>query len=160
MPIEKFSDALDAIIEADAAISEHGSGYGGSEGPAEGPLWWADSGDGGGFEQRLVGDAADKFHAFHSQYVGDCGNSVHPFSSLMGIHQVGASLGSRLGGVKRGRVLGLPGASGGRRDGDLMREIRVGDAKIGVMVDATSGRLLRCGRGAAVESLGEPFDDG
>ena len=44
MPIEKLSPALDAIIDTDAPIAEHGSGYGGSEGPAEGPLWWSDGG--------------------------------------------------------------------------------------------------------------------
>ncbi|CAI8057258.1 Gluconolactonase [Geodia barretti] len=44
MPIEKLSSALDAIIDGDAPIEEHGSGFGGGEGPAEGPLWWSDGG--------------------------------------------------------------------------------------------------------------------
>ena len=37
MPVEKLSPALDNIIDSDAPIEEHGTGYGGSEGPAEGP---------------------------------------------------------------------------------------------------------------------------
>ena len=44
MPIEKLSPALDNIIDMDAPIEEHGSGYGGGEGPAEGPVWWSDGG--------------------------------------------------------------------------------------------------------------------
>ena len=48
MPIEKLSPTLDAIIDGDAPIVEHGSGFGGAEGPAEGPLWWTDSGHNSG----------------------------------------------------------------------------------------------------------------
>ncbi len=40
MPIERLSPELDRIISADEEIKELGNGYGGAEGPAEGPLWW------------------------------------------------------------------------------------------------------------------------
>ena len=41
MPIEKISSRLDAIVSENEEIKELGNGYGGEEGPAEGPLWWA-----------------------------------------------------------------------------------------------------------------------
>ena len=44
MPIERIDPALDRIVDASAEIRELGNGYGGDEGPAEGPLWWKDDG--------------------------------------------------------------------------------------------------------------------
>ena len=44
MPIEKISSRLDAIVSENEEIKELGNGYGGEEGPAEGPLWWAEGG--------------------------------------------------------------------------------------------------------------------
>jgi gluconolactonase len=44
MPIEVLSPNLASIVSADAAITELGDGYGGAMGPAEGPLWWHESG--------------------------------------------------------------------------------------------------------------------
>ena len=44
MPIDRIDPALDRIVDANAEILELGSGYGGDEGPAEGPLWWKDDG--------------------------------------------------------------------------------------------------------------------
>lgn len=40
MPIEQLSPELADIIYLDAEIRELGGGCGGSNGPAEGPLWW------------------------------------------------------------------------------------------------------------------------
>ena len=40
MPIEVVSPELEQIVSPDAAIAELSSGYGGADGPAEGPLWW------------------------------------------------------------------------------------------------------------------------
>ncbi|MCZ6640167.1 MAG: SMP-30/gluconolactonase/LRE family protein [Gammaproteobacteria bacterium] len=40
MPIEQASPDLERIVSIDAGIEELGSGFGGSSGPAEGPLWW------------------------------------------------------------------------------------------------------------------------
>ncbi len=40
MPIEQMAPELEELISLDAEIKELGSGYGGSNGPAEGPLWW------------------------------------------------------------------------------------------------------------------------
>ena len=40
MPIEQMAPELEAIIDLNAEIKELGSGYGGANGPAEGPLWW------------------------------------------------------------------------------------------------------------------------
>ena len=40
MPIEPQAPELANIIDLDAEIKELGSGYGGANGPAEGPLWW------------------------------------------------------------------------------------------------------------------------
>jgi len=39
MPIERYSDGLDAIVSVDEQILELASGFGGDAGPAEGPLW-------------------------------------------------------------------------------------------------------------------------
>ncbi len=44
MPIEKFSDKLDAIISTSEPIQELADGFGGERGPAEGPLWWKEGG--------------------------------------------------------------------------------------------------------------------
>ena len=44
MPIELVSPELEAIVSPDAPITELGSGYGGENGPAEGPLWWHEGG--------------------------------------------------------------------------------------------------------------------
>ena len=44
MPIEKLAPELDRIVSADQEIEELGTGYGGDQGPAEGPLWWKDGG--------------------------------------------------------------------------------------------------------------------
>ena len=44
MPIEKFHPELDHIVSPDQVIEELGSGYGGANGPAEGPVWQHDGG--------------------------------------------------------------------------------------------------------------------
>ena len=44
MPIEKLQPELDRIVSPDQEIEELGSGYGGANGPAEGPVWWKDGG--------------------------------------------------------------------------------------------------------------------
>ena len=44
MPIEKSAPELGRIVSADQEIEELGSGYGGDQGPAEGPVWWKDGG--------------------------------------------------------------------------------------------------------------------
>ena len=44
MPIEKSAPELDRIVSADQEIEELGSGYGGDQSPAEGPVWWKDGG--------------------------------------------------------------------------------------------------------------------
>ena len=44
MPIEKLQPELDRIVSPDQDIEELGSGYGGANGPAEGPVWWKDGG--------------------------------------------------------------------------------------------------------------------
>ena len=44
MPIEVVSPELERIVSPDAPITELGSGYGGADGPAEGPLWWHEGG--------------------------------------------------------------------------------------------------------------------
>ena len=46
MPIEVVSQELERIVAADATITELGNGYGGADGPAEGPLWWDEGGSG------------------------------------------------------------------------------------------------------------------
>ncbi len=40
MPIEQLSPELERIVSVNEEIKELGDGYGGEEGPAEGPLWW------------------------------------------------------------------------------------------------------------------------
>ena len=45
MPIEQHAPELASIIAADAEIARHTpDDYGGDNGPAEGPVWWADGG--------------------------------------------------------------------------------------------------------------------
>ena len=42
MPVEQITSALEKIVSLDSKIIELGSGFGGIQGPAEGPLWWAE----------------------------------------------------------------------------------------------------------------------
>ena len=42
--IEKLDPALDSIIDASETIHDLADGYGGDQGPAEGPLWWKEGG--------------------------------------------------------------------------------------------------------------------
>ena len=44
MPIEKSAPELERIVSMDQAIEELGDGYGGTNGPAEGPVWWKEGG--------------------------------------------------------------------------------------------------------------------
>ena len=44
MPITQHDPALARLIDAGQEIVELGRGYGGEQGPAEGPLWWQESG--------------------------------------------------------------------------------------------------------------------
>ncbi|MFQ6026191.1 MAG: SMP-30/gluconolactonase/LRE family protein [Dehalococcoidia bacterium] len=44
MPIEQLAPELESIVSANAEIKELGNGYGGDNGPAEGPLWWKEGG--------------------------------------------------------------------------------------------------------------------
>ena len=44
MPIERLSEDLDRLLSADQDIQELADGFGGDNGPAEGPLWWSDGG--------------------------------------------------------------------------------------------------------------------
>ena len=44
MPIEQVSPDLARIVSANEEIKELGNGFGGEEGPAEGPLWWHEEG--------------------------------------------------------------------------------------------------------------------
>ena len=44
MPIEKASGEMDRIASGDQAVEELGNGYGGDQGPTEGPLWWKEGG--------------------------------------------------------------------------------------------------------------------
>ena len=44
MPIEQVAPELTAIVSLDAEILQLGDGFGGDMGPAEGPLWWHESG--------------------------------------------------------------------------------------------------------------------
>ena len=39
MPIEKSTPEMDRIVSADQEVEELGSGFGGDQGPAEGPVW-------------------------------------------------------------------------------------------------------------------------
>jgi gluconolactonase len=42
--IEKLDPALDAIIDTSETIHHLADGFGGEQGPAEGPLWWKEGG--------------------------------------------------------------------------------------------------------------------
>ena len=44
MAIEQLDPGLERIISLDQEPEELGNGYGGDQGPAEGPLWWHESG--------------------------------------------------------------------------------------------------------------------
>ena len=44
MPIEVVSAELERIVSPDAPVAELSNGYGGENGPAEGPLWWHEGG--------------------------------------------------------------------------------------------------------------------
>ena len=44
MPIEVASPDLASVVSPDAPVTELSSGYGGADGPAEGPLWWSEGG--------------------------------------------------------------------------------------------------------------------
>ncbi len=44
MPIEQLSPDLERIVSVNEEIKELGNGYGGEDGPAEGPLWWHEEG--------------------------------------------------------------------------------------------------------------------
>ena len=44
MPIEQFAPELSKIISTDESILHLAEGYGGDQGPAEGPLWWKEGG--------------------------------------------------------------------------------------------------------------------
>ena len=44
MPIEQNSPDLERIVSIDQEVEEITDGYGGSNGPAEGPLWWHEGG--------------------------------------------------------------------------------------------------------------------
>jgi len=44
MAIEMVDPALERIVPKDEDVEELGSGYGGTAGPAEGPLWWKEEG--------------------------------------------------------------------------------------------------------------------
>ena len=44
MPIERIAPEMDRIVSMDETIEELGDGYGGDQGPAEGPVWWKEGG--------------------------------------------------------------------------------------------------------------------
>ncbi len=44
MPIEFLSDAMRRIVSSQQDAEELGTGFGGSHGPAEGPVWWKEGG--------------------------------------------------------------------------------------------------------------------
>ncbi len=44
MPIQKVAPELDRIVSTDQAVEVLADGFGGDEGPAEGPLWWKEGG--------------------------------------------------------------------------------------------------------------------
>jgi gluconolactonase len=44
MPIEYLSDAMKRIVTSQEDAEELGSGYGGTNGPTEGPVWWQEGG--------------------------------------------------------------------------------------------------------------------
>ena len=44
MPINKMQPELGRIVSPDQEVEELGNGFGGTDGPAEGPLWWKEGG--------------------------------------------------------------------------------------------------------------------
>ena len=42
--IERLDPALDAIVDTSEPIQHLADGFGGAQGPAEGPLWWKEGG--------------------------------------------------------------------------------------------------------------------
>ena len=44
MPIEQIAPELERIVGQNQQVEELGNGYGGDQGPAEGPLWWKEGG--------------------------------------------------------------------------------------------------------------------
>ena len=44
MPVEVVSTELERIVSSGAPVAELSNGYGGENGPAEGPLWWHEGG--------------------------------------------------------------------------------------------------------------------
>ena len=44
MPIERVAPEMERIVSMDEPIEELGDGYGGDQGPAEGPVWWKEGG--------------------------------------------------------------------------------------------------------------------
>ena len=44
MPIDKVAPELDRIVSTDQAIEVLADGFGGDQGPAEGPIWWKEEG--------------------------------------------------------------------------------------------------------------------
>ena len=42
--IERLDPAFDAIIDTSETIEDLADGFGGEQGPAEGPLWWKEGG--------------------------------------------------------------------------------------------------------------------
>ena len=44
MPIESVAPEMERIVSTDEPIEELGDGYGGDQGPAEGPVWWKEGG--------------------------------------------------------------------------------------------------------------------
>ena len=44
MPIEVISPDLEKVVSSNAPVTELSNGYGGENGPAEGPLWWHEGG--------------------------------------------------------------------------------------------------------------------
>ncbi|MQG44129.1 MAG: SMP-30/gluconolactonase/LRE family protein, partial [SAR202 cluster bacterium] len=44
MPIEQFAPELSKIISTEEPILDLADGFGGDQGPCEGPLWWKEGG--------------------------------------------------------------------------------------------------------------------
>ena len=44
MPIEQHAPEMERIVDSGQAVEELGDGFGGDQGPAEGPLWWKEGG--------------------------------------------------------------------------------------------------------------------
>ena len=44
MPIQQYAPELSKIVPTDQTITKLTDGYGGDEGPTEGPLWWKEGG--------------------------------------------------------------------------------------------------------------------